>query len=64
MSAFSAAKFMVACVTPSSFLSAFSMLRAQFMQLMPPMFRTSFLLLVWLIGLPLAIAGYWVSAEI
>jgi hypothetical protein len=32
-------------------LSAFSMLRAQFMQLMPPMFKTSFLVLVWLIGL-------------
>jgi hypothetical protein len=29
------------------------MLRAQFMQLMPPMFRTSFLVLGWLIGLPL-----------
>ena len=34
------------------FLRAFSMARAQFMQLMPSMFRVSFLVLGWLMGLP------------
>src|ERR1035437_6977360 len=52
--AFSAAKLTVACVTPFSLESAFSIESEQFMQLIPPMLKVYFLLFSWLILLSLA----------
>jgi hypothetical protein len=45
MMAFSAARFTVAWVTPFSLESAFSIVLAQFMQVIPPMLRVIFLVL-------------------
>src|SRR5208283_5837034 len=47
--AFSAARLTVALTTPSSFESCFSMVRAQFMQLMPPTLSAIFRVFSWLI---------------
>ena len=58
MMAFSAARLTVAWVTPFSLLSRFSMARAQFMQVIPPMLRTIFLVFSCAMLFALAVAFF------